>query len=182
MAITKLHNYSVQEKLNKMDVDIIDVTLNLDNENTGAYADGDLLFPVTEIPYAVSVNGGSALLQSVSIIITGSADGSETGNMDLVITSDATALIKSGPASLVDNEAIAGTCTSPSSVMDGICGSFSINNMLDMGIVSVGSKQNIGMVCKAEAASRSLHVFGIARSTNDYEEGSAILRLGFVKD
>ena len=175
MAETKLQNFTVQEKLNKMDVDLIDVTLNLDNANTGAYADGDVLFPVTEIPNAVAVNGGSAILQSASIIITGSADGSETGALDVVITSDSTAL------GIVDNVAL-NTNDSTSAVMDGIAGTFSITNAIDMGVVSVGSKQNIGMVCKAASGTTSLYCFGIAGSTNDYEEGSAVLRLGFVKD
>ena len=175
MAETNIKKYSVQEKLNKMDVDLIDVTVNLDNANTGAYADGDVLFPVTEIANAVAVNGGSAILQSASIIITGSADGSETGALDVVITSDSTAL------GIVDNVLLS-TNDSASTVMDGIAGTFSVTNAIDMGVVSVGSKQNIGMVCKAASDSTSLYCFGIARSTNDYEEGSAVLRLGFVKD
>ena len=175
MAQTELHNYSVQEKLNKMDVELIDVTVNLDNANTGAYASGDVLFPLTEIPYAVAVNGGTAILQSASIIITGSADGSETGALDVVITSDSTAL------GIVDNVAL-DTNDSTSAVMDGIAGTFSITNAINMGIVSVGSKQNIGMVCKAASETRSLYCFGIAQSTNDYEQRSAVLRLGFIKD
>ena len=175
MAKTELHNYSVQEKLNKMDVDIVDITVSIDAANTGAYASGDLLFPVTEIPYAVAVNGGTAILQSASIIITGSADGSETGALDVVITSDSTAL------SVASNVALSGA-TIASSVMDGIAGIFSITNAIDMGVVSVGSKDNIGMVCKAASGTTSLYCFGIARSTNDYEEGSAVLRLGFIKD
>ena len=175
MALTNLHNYSVQEKLNKMDVDLIDVSIDLDPSNTGAYADGDLLFLVTEIPNAVAVKGGAALLHSAACIITGSADGSETGSFDVVITSDSTAL------AIADNVAL-NTETSLSAVMDGIAGTFSIANIIDMGVVSVGSAQNIGMVCKAASGSTSLYVFGIARSTNDYEEGSAVLRLGFIKD
>ena len=175
MAETNIKKYSVQEKLNKMDVHLIDVTVNLDNANTGAYASGDVLFPVTEIANAVAVNGGSAILQSASIIITGSADGSETGALSVVITSDSTAL------GIVDNVAL-NTNDSTSAVMDGIAGIFSITNAIDMGVVSVGSKANIGIVCKAASGSTSLYAFGIAGSTNDYEEGSAILRLGFVKD
>ena len=175
MAVTNLHKYTVAEKLNKMDVDIIDITVSIDAANTGAYADGDLLFPLTEIPYAVAVKAGSAILQSASIIITGSADGSETGAFDVVIASDSTAL------GIIDNVAL-NTNDSTSAVMDGIAGTFSITNAIDMGVVSVGSKQNIGMVCKAASGSTSLYAFGIARSTNDYEEGSAVLRLGFVKD
>ena len=82
---------------------------------------------------------------------------------------------------IADNVAL-NTNDSTSAVMDGIAGTFSITNAIDMGIVSVGSKQNIGMVCKAASGTRSLYCFGIARSTNDYEEGSAVLRLGFIKD
>ena len=61
MALTNLHNYSVQEKLNKMDVDLIDVVCAPDADNGGAGTVGDLLFQVTEIPNAVAVKGGSAL-------------------------------------------------------------------------------------------------------------------------
>ena len=180
MAETKLQQYSVQEKLNKMDVDLIDVSINLDPSNTGAQADGDFLFVVTEVPNAVAVIGGTALLHSASCIITASADGSETGNIDIVITSDSTALTD-GSGALADGSAL-NTATNVSAVMDGIAGTFSITNFIDMGVVSVGSQQNIGMVCKAASGSKSLYVFGIARSTNDYEEGSAVLRLGFIKD
>jgi hypothetical protein len=175
MAESNLRKYTTEERLNKMDVDIVDITVSIDAANTGAYASGDLLFPVTEIPYAVAVKGGAAILQSASIIITGSADGSETGALDVVITSDSTAL------GIADNVAL-NTNDSTSAVMDGIAGTFSITNAIDMGVVSVGSKQNIGMVCKAASSTTSLYCFGIARSTNDYEEGSAVLRLGFIKD
>lgn len=180
MAKTDLRQYTVVEKLNKMDVDIVDITVNIDAANTGAYAAGDLLFPLTEIPYAVAVEGGAAILQSASIIITGSADGSETGALDVVITSDSTVLTD-GSGVLADNVAL-NTATNASAVMDGIAGTFSITNAIDMGVVSVGSKQNIGMVCKAASGTTSLYCFGIAQSTNDYEQGSAVLRLGFVKD
>ena len=181
MAETKLHNYSVQEKLNKMDIDLIDISISFNpGSDVGAYASGDLLFLVTEIPNAVAVNGGSAILQSASVIITASADGSETGAFDVIITSDETALTDSGGA-LISNEAMSGA-TNVSAVMDGIAGVFSMTNIVNMGVTSVGSKQNIGMVCKATANTKSLHCFGIARSTNDYEEGSAVLRLGFIKD
>ena len=176
MAETRLQQYSVQEKLNKMDVDLIDVSISFNpGSDAGAFTDGDLLFVVTEIPNAVAVKGGSALLHSASCIVTGSNDGSETGNMDIVITSDETAL------SVAIHTALSGA-TNASGVMDGIAGTFSITNFIDMGVVSVGSRQNIGMVCKAVPGSTSLYVFGIARSTNDYEEGSAVLRLGFIKD
>ena len=46
MAKTELHNYSVQEKLNKMDIDLIDVTVKPDADNGAAMSTGDFMFPL----------------------------------------------------------------------------------------------------------------------------------------
>ena len=159
------------KKLTQMNVDVIDVTVAIDG---GAYIAGEVFFIVTKIPNAVAVKGGSAILQSVSAIGTSTA-GDDLGSFDLILTSDSTvisAAINTVPSANTDVLA----------TMDGTLGKVSITNMIDAGVCMIGNKANIGMVCKAEAASRSLHVFGIARSTDDYEQGSAILRLGFVKD
>ena len=139
MAQTKLHNYSVQEKLNKMDIDLIDV--------------------------AVVINADAVLLTSVHDI---------TDSIDIVITSDGTSI---GSAA----DTFAGVSIA-STVMDGTCGSFRINNLTDYGGVSVGSKQNIGMVCKAESDTTSLNVWAIAMGTTDWSSATGVLRLGFVKD
>ena len=72
--------------------------------------------------------------------------------------------------------------TSALSVMDGTCGFFSITNAFDAGVVAIGDKQNIGMVCKAISGSTSLYAYGIVKNTADYNEGDIVLRLGFVKD
>ena len=66
--------------------------------------------------------------------------------------------------------------------MDGTCGFFSITNAFDAGVVAIGDKKNIGLVCKAESNSTSLYVYGIVQNTADYNEGSIVLRLGFIKD
>ena len=49
MAQTDIFKYSTNERLGKMDVDFIDVTVEPDVDNAGAGAVGDLLFKVTEI-------------------------------------------------------------------------------------------------------------------------------------
>ena len=64
MAKTNLHQHTVQEKLNSMDIDMIDVTPTID---TSAYAVNDWLFVETEIPNAVSSPGGCSLLQQINI-------------------------------------------------------------------------------------------------------------------
>ena len=56
---------SADKKLNQMKIDLIDVAISPDVSNGGAGTVGDLLFLVTEIPNAVAVKGGSAILQSV---------------------------------------------------------------------------------------------------------------------
>ena len=176
MAKTELHNYTVQEKLNKMDVDIIDITATLTGDGTS----GDLMFDTKEIENAVAVNGGSGILQSaVAIIADNSTDASGdganiTGGWKLVITSDSTSI---GTVS----DAI-GADTSTRAVLDGICCIVDMTSVTDHGYFGVFSKQNIGAVIKAVSDSTSLYAYGITNSTNDYNGATITLRLGIVKD
>ena len=78
MANTELHKYTVQEKLNKMDIDVISLTPTVQDDDTDAA--NDLIFDSTEIPNAVAVNGGSCILQSVSVF----HKAAETVVLDLV--------------------------------------------------------------------------------------------------
>ena len=178
MAATDTHKYSVQEKLNKMDVDLIDVTVAADVDNQGSQAAGDLLFKVTEIPNAVSVAGGTAILQSCCMIVDESG---ATGAIDLVITSASTAITEAGGGAAETGDSIAAGDNTLAE-LDGTCGFFSITNAFDAGVVAIGDKKNIGMVCKAEAGSKSLYVWGIQQAAADYNQSSIVLRLGFVKD
>ena len=165
MAKTELHNYTVQEKLNKMDVDLIDIDVV-----TNADADGEIMVARTEIPNAVAVAGGTSILQSAVWIDTKAL----TGSVDVYITSDDTSVGDITDAIADESNATA--------VLDGICGFFTINNSIDLGSSTVGSKQNICMVCKAEAGSTSLHVFMVSRHASDYDTDAGVLRLGFLKD
>ena len=178
MAKTELHNYTVQEKLNKMDVDLIDVTVTPDNANGGAMDVGDFMFPMIEIPNAVSVAGGTAILQSCCAIISPMI----AGAFDIVITNDSTTL-QHGGGDVVDDDDVA-SITSAIGIMDGTCGFFSLTNGFDSGVVALADKKNIGMVCKAAPGSTSLYVWGIVKNTGDYtgDVGSTVLRLGFIKD
>ena len=166
MAKTELHNYTVQEKLNKMDIDLIDIAVVLNGN-----AIGDIAIAVTPIPNAVAVKGGSSLLQS-AVLVTSIHDITDT--VDIVITSDDTSIGSAG-------DSLAGISIA-STIMDGICGQFRINNLTDYGGVSMGSKQNIGMVCKAESDTTSLNVFAIGQGGTDWSSATGVLRLGFVKD
>ena len=97
MAKTDIKKYSVVEKLNKMDVDLIDITVKPDFDNGADMTAGDFMFPAVEIPNAVAVNGGSSILQSCCAIIAGGDDdGADTGAFDIVITNDETTLQHDG--------------------------------------------------------------------------------------
>jgi hypothetical protein len=177
MAKTELHNYTVQEKLNKMDIDLVDISVSTD-----ADASGEPLVIVTEIPNAVSVPGGTAILQSAMWLDNRVV----LDTVDIIITSDETQLTSAtggGNTAITVTESVLVTALdTTAAIMDGTCGHFQINNMFDAGVVSIGSKQNIGMVCKAAAGSTSLHFWMISNSSTDYLEGTGVLRLGFVKD
>jgi hypothetical protein len=172
---------SGDKKLNQMKIDLIDVAVAPDAGNTGAMIAGDLLFLVTEIPNAVATKGGSAILQSVVAISSGTV---VTGGFDIVLTSDSTALVdESGNAEPNDAVTASPDIDSPLSVIDGTLGIINFPSLTTVStLAAVGHKQNIGMVCKAASDTRSLYVWGIVQNTTDYNEGVITLRFGFVQD
>ena len=162
-----------------MDIDLIDVTVAADVDNAGSSAAGDLLFKVTEIPNAVPVDGGTSMLQSCCMIVDESG---LTGVVDLVITSASTAITEASDGSAAETGDAIASGDNTLAELDGTCGFFSITNSFDAGVVAIGDKKNIGMVCKAEAGSKSLYVYGIQQAAADYNQSSIVLRLGFVKN
>ncbi len=172
----KLQKYTVQEKLNKMDLDIIDITATLTGDGTS----GDLMFDTTEIEKAVSVNAGSGILQSVVAIVTDNATDASgtgsniTGGWKLVITSDSTSI-----GTVSDD---VGADASTRAVLDGICCIVNVSSVTDHGYFGVFSKENIGAVIKAAEGTTSLYAYGITNSANDYNGSTITLRLGIMRD
>ena len=182
MAKTELHNRTTQEKLNSMDVDLIDVTVSLDVDNAGNNSEGDLIFKTAEIPYAVAVNGGTAILQSCCLIIRGGDDdGNDYDAIDIVITQENTTLIKAGPADADSGDPMSGMINTITD-MQKTCGFFTVTNGFNAGVVALANANNIGMICKAAEGTRSLFMYGIVQNTADYNQGSMVVRLGFIKD
>ena len=178
MAETNLRSYTSEERLNKMDVDVIDITITPD---TSAYAVGDLMWTQVEIPNAVSVSGGSCIIQSVACIGT-STDGNETGNFDIIVASNNFGHSKAGPATMSVNDAMS-ACISPIANIDGTLGIISITNMTDIGtLCMIGGKGNLGIVGKSESDSTSLYCWGISQGTDTWASPSLVLRFGIVKD
>ena len=168
MAETKLRQYAVVEKLNKMDVDLIDVTLTTDAE---AHADNDVIAQSIEIPNAVAVNGGSAIIQSVMLL----DEDDEAPSVDLIYQTDNTALAAD------EGEAIN---ISDANARD-ILGFVNVSNYTDLIGCQVAVKTNIGLVVKAASTTKSIWVHAVNRSGGTYTPAATTdlkMRIGIVKD
>tara|TARA_R100000808_G_scaffold8129_1_gene23134 strand:- start:525 stop:1031 length:507 start_codon:yes stop_codon:yes gene_type:complete len=168
MAETKLRQYAVVEKLNKMDVDLIDVTLTTDAE---AHADNDVIAQSIEIPNAVAVKGGSAIIQSVMLL----DEDDEAPSIDLIFQTDNTALASD------EGEAIN---ISDANARD-ILGFVNVSNYTDLIGCQVAVKTNIGLVVKAASTTKSIWVHAVNRSGGTYTPAATTdlkMRIGIVKD
>ena len=167
MAQTNLQGSTVQEKLNKMAVDLIDIDLLTD---TAAIANNQIISDYVEIPYAVSESGGSCILQSITLL----DDGDQGAAMDLVFATADTDLGVLNQA-VSDDDAGAG----------GILGFVSLSNYFDGVAWKLATKTNIGLVLKAAAGSTSIYVAAVNRSGADVDyvaTDDLHLRIGVVKD
>ena len=174
MAATDIHKYTVQEKLNKMDIDLITVTPTVSTGSTDA--DADLLFDSLEIENAVSALGGRAILQSVSVF----HKGDENVVVDLLffqVTKDlgaAGAALTWGGSSETDNADAAV-----------LLGHVAITDWCDLVDVQIATKNNIGLILKAAAGTTSIFCAGVCRgaASGDHTVATNIdIRLGLVKD
>ena len=167
MAETNLRAYSVDGRLNKMDVDLIDVDLVTD---TDATADNGVISNPVEIANAVSVNAGTSILQSVQLI----DDDDDGAIIDLVFTQVSTNL-----------GTVNGAIDAADSVAASILGVVSITSYFDGIAWQIAQKTNIGLVLKAAASTKSIYVGAINRNGGAVTKTAADdlhLRLGIVKD
>ena len=167
MARTSLQKYSVGEKLNKMEVDLITVSPDIAE---ATYSTGDLMAEGETITDAVAIDGGSCILQSITAV-----DTSDTGGTIYVIITDNVADLGSVGSAINAGDAAA----------DNSMAIVELSNWTDVGGADVCTKSNLGYVLKAVAASRDLY-FGIVNvSGGDIVIGSGediIFRFGIVKD
>ena len=173
MATTNLKNYTVQEKLNKMDVDLISITPTV---SAGTDAAGDLLFDSIEIENAVAVNGGTSILQSIAVF----SNDDNLPSIDLLfyqVTQDF------GTA----GTAITGTMTAAEANAAVLLGHVAVTDwcILANADAHLATKTNVGLILKAAAASTSIYMAGIVRSACASAWGATSdvdIRLGIMKD
>lgn len=168
MARTSLVGRTAREKLNSMAVDLIHVALT---RTAATVADGEVISESIEIPNAVAVTGGSAIIQS--IILHNRDDNVESPTVELLFEPDN--MVAGTINGISDSEAIT------------IQGATTISNwsVLKPDDNEIAFKGNIGMVVKAASDSRSIYVTVINRSGAAYtpsSENSLTAKFGIVKD
>ena len=168
MANTQLQNYTVQEKLNKMDVDLITLTAVC---NAEASEVATSIFQADEIANAVAIDGGTCILQSVGLL----DDDYHSQSIDLVFMDTTGLLDASDDGTVID--------AADGVIPDAILGVVNISNYFDGVAWSYGHKENIGLVLKAASGSRSIYVSAINRgATKTWTASGLRLKLGIVKD
>lgn len=146
----------------------VDVTLTLD---TSIYASGDVLSSTATITDAVRVNGGTGILQSVTLI----DQDDQKAQLKLFI---------------FDTNVSLGTLNAAPTISDAnalsIIGtpiSFEVSDYTDLGGVSVAGKENIGKIVKSASGSRNLFVAALnGTGTPTFTAAGIKLRLGFLLD
>ena len=168
MAETDLFKYSANERLGKMDVDLITLTPDTATEEILA---GDVIFQADEIPNAVSVNAGTCILQSVGIL-----DDDDHGQAIDLVFMNTTGLLDAGDDG-------GGIDAADGVIPDAILGVVSITNYFDGIAWQFGHKENIGLVLKAAASTKSIYVSAVNRgATKTWTAAGLRLQLGIVKD
>tara|TARA_R110002020_G_scaffold216262_3_gene423695 strand:+ start:1955 stop:2464 length:510 start_codon:yes stop_codon:yes gene_type:complete len=169
MAETILKKYSVQEKLNKMDVDVITLTPDTAAE---AVSDGEVIFMADAITDAVAVPGGTCILQSIGVL-----DDDDHGGAIDVVFMDTTGLLDAGDdGGTID--------AADGAIPDAILGVVTISSYFDGNLWKFGHKENIGLVLKAASTTTSIYVSAVNRSGGALTWTAAGLRFkfGIVKD
>tara|TARA_Y100001938_G_scaffold137444_1_gene201639 strand:- start:32540 stop:33100 length:561 start_codon:yes stop_codon:yes gene_type:complete len=186
MAKTELHNYSVQEKLNKMDLDVISITtptaVNVDTA-------GKIAIIPLEIPNAVSVPGGTAILQTclvynpttndmpLDVFISDTNDGVSGSTWHSASVGTATASTDMQADALMD------TAGNVETLFKGIQCFFSTGTGQEVGNAdNLSFVSSIGAPVKAASGSTSLYLWALAGSTSTTPNAVFEIKLGFVKD
>ena len=172
MALTNLQGFTVQEKLNKMDVDLIDVTLTTDAE---AHSDGDVIAQQIEIPNAVSVDGGAAIIQSIMLL----DEDDEAPTVELLFSQTNSAITDD------EGNSIGNSTADLDETFRSFLGAITVSSWSDLVDSQLGIKTNIGLVIKAASDTTSIYVHAINRSGSNYTPAATTdikMRIGIVKD
>ena len=142
---------------------VVDVVLTM---AAGANHAGDVLADTLEIADAVSVSGGTGILQSILV----QDDDDLGGAMDIVILDTNTSIgTENAAVSMADNDSILGTV------------SVLASDYVDMINSKHATMSNLGIVVKAKSGT-SLYVAVVMRTAGTVTASGTTLRFGFLQD
>ena len=168
MATVDLTKYSVQKKLNRMDVDVITSAPDIAE---ATYATTQLMCESENITDVLTVPGGKCILQSITAI-----DTSDTGGAITVVITDATAS---------DMGTVGSTVAMADAGADNSVAIIELTNWIDVGGAKICSKGNIGLVLIGGASTQTLHygVFNSSGSNIVIDSGEDIIfQFGVIRD
>ena len=162
-----LHKYTVQEKLNKMDVEVFEFT---PTTYAGAVGDNDIIFADHEIENSVMIDGGRGIIQSIVIL----DDDDNGAAMDIFFHARSGAIGSEGAAISITT---AGLIASIKAVVPFTTYSDGINWVF-------GHKENIGAGFKTTDASKSIFVTAVNRSggSKTYTASGLVVKIAIVRD
>ena len=168
MADTDIFKYSTNERLGKMDVDVITLTPDTATEECLA---GDVIFQADELPNMVSVDAGTCMVHSIGVL-----DDDDNGQAIDIVFMDTTGLLDAGD----DGGSID---AADGAIPDAIIGVVQITSYFDGIAWQYGYKTNIGLVLKAPASSKSIYVAAVNRGTTATWTAAGLrLQIGVIKD
>ena len=162
---------STNQRLNEMNVDLIDVTLTTDAE---AHADNDVIAQSIEIANAVKVKGGTAIIQSIMLL----DEDDEAPTVELLFSQVSTAIADD------EGSAIGDSVSDLDSTFRSFLGAVTVSNWSDLVDSQIGVKSNVGLVVKAASTTTSIWVHAINRSGGNYTPAATTdlkLRIGIVQ-
>ena len=167
MAETSISEFSTTERLNKQAIDVISVTLTTDAETIG---DNKVFAQAIEIPFATSVNGGSGIIKSITIL-----DQTTTGPaMDIIFSSVNTSITQDeGKAVGEDVADLDSALVNMLGVVKIVAGDYT--NLADS---SLASKSAIDLGIQSASGSTSIFASVINRSGGNFVASStSVLRM-----
>ena len=174
MAQTNLYKYSLQERDNKKELDVITVTLTTDAETIG---DNKVIAQSIEIPYAFSIPAGRSMIQSIVLldeVATGPA-------VDILFSSASDAITQD------EGKSIGEDVSNLDTAFANFVGHVNIvaGDWVDMFDSKLATKSNIQLAVHGASDSTSLYCHVVNRSGGNWVATATTnmkMKIGILKD
>tara|TARA_R110002110_G_scaffold212991_2_gene425982 strand:+ start:1704 stop:2252 length:549 start_codon:yes stop_codon:yes gene_type:complete len=161
---------SNNERLNQMKTKVFDIT---PTTTTAECVVGDVVFQADELANFMSEKGGTAIIQSITIL-----DVDDEGTSLDIVFMDTDGILDATVAGGTAIDAADGV------IANSVLGFTNVSNYFDGIAWKVGQKDNIGLVIKSVSTSRSIWISAVNRgSTTTWTDAADLkLKIGYIQD